>query len=299
MDGRHSSNSTRQPQRLLTLALGGGSARGLAHIGVLRGLEEDGLRPAAIAGTSMGAIIGGLAAQGRSSAEMLQLMQGMDWRRVGQILLGSVVGTRFSELLHELYGKQQIEELEIPFAAVCGDLETGAEVVLDSGPLADAVRASSAIPGILTPVVLAGRTLVDGFVVSPVPTRVARTLAATPLLAVNVIGAPSSVPLLTEPRDQRPLVTQPSHLLQRLNRWLERQSDATGQTTPLPDRLQVSMRSFHIMVSHLAACTSESEEVLAPEVGRIGWFDFHRVEEAVDAGYRAYRQWRTHRPSLT
>lgn len=284
------------PPRTVTLALGGGAARGLAHIGVLRGLEEDGVRPVGIAGTSMGSIVGGLAAQGRSSAEMVELMEGMDWRRVGQILLGSVVGTRFSELLHELFGEQRIEELAIPFGAVCGDLETGAEVVVRRGVLADAVRASSAIPGMLTPVIWNGRTLVDGIVVTPVPTTVARSLATAPLLAVNVIGTPSAVPLVTEPSRDRPLVTQPSRLLQRFNRWMERHSDTPSDTPQLPDRFQVSMRSFHIMVFHLAARTSQTVGMLEPAVGHLGWFDFHRVDEAVDAGYQAYRQWRARHP---
>jgi NTE family protein len=207
-----------------------------------------------------------------------------------------VVGTRFAELLHELLGEQQIEELAVPYAAVCGDLETGAEVVLTRGTLADAVRASSAIPGILTPVVSDGRTLVDGIVVTPVPTHVARSLAAAPLLAVNVIGTPSAVPLITEPSHDRPLVTQPSRLLQRFNRWLEHHSETPTDTPQLPDRFQVSMRSFHIMVAHLAARTAQSVDMVEPAVGHIGWFDFHRVSEAVTAGHEAYRRWRATRP---
>lgn len=274
----------------VNLALGGGAARGLAHIGVLRGLAEDGVEVAGIAGTSMGAIIGALVAGGLDPDEVEAIFEEMDWQRVGTILLRSVVGEALHELLREMLGRGRIEALELPFAAVCCDLDTGEQVVLSSGNTADAVRASSAIPGILSPVHIAGRVLVDGAVVEPVPVTAASRLSPQPVLAVNVLRPPD--PRMTTsplaPRRSRGGVG--SAMKGRIDRWLGQQREPILGDAESPNRWETVMRSFHIMQYELAAARYSSGIVLEPDVGRFGWFDFPRVTEIVDEGYRAYRR---------
>jgi NTE family protein len=179
-------------EKRVALALGGGAAKGLAHVGVLRGLEEDGIEVAAIAGTSMGSIVGALYARGMGGTEMEAFFGSVDWTRLGRIMLRSPGGAAFRDLLRETLGGQAIEELGVPFAAVCCNLENGDEVVLRQGSLADAVLASSAIPGILPPSVINGVTLVDGAMVTPVPVTAAMSMVSVPVLAVNVLRPRSS-----------------------------------------------------------------------------------------------------------
>jgi NTE family protein len=277
--------------RRVTLALGGGAAKGLAHVGVLRGLEEDGIGVAAIAGTSMGSIIGALYARGMRAAEMAAFFAAVDWARLGWIMVRSTGGGAFRDLVRETIGPAPIEGLEIPFAAVCCDLATGDEVVLREGSLEVAVRASAAIPGILPPVAVGGRNLVDGAMVTPVPASIAASMAEAPLLAVNVLRppAPEAAPKTATGRFLD--AAAPTVLLDRVEdlakryrrRFRNRQSD-------LPGRLEVVMRSFHIMQYNLSRMRSGSVRTIEPEVGRFGWFDFQLAGEIMDEGYRAYRE---------
>ena len=277
------------------LALGGGAARGLAHIGVLRGLAEDGVELAGVAGTSMGSIVGALAAEGLHPDEIADIFEEMDWPTVGKILAGSVVGSAFHDMLRETLGDVVIEGLPLPFAAVCCDLDTGEPIVLRAGSVADAVRASSAIPGILSPLRLGGRTLVDGAVVEPVPLAAAEGLGPHPVLAVNVLRPPASSAIAPPPLPSRRPSGVRSAIRSRLDRWLlSHRRWAKGTQTEVPSRWEAVMRSFHIMQYQLAASRYPDADIIEPEVGRFGWFEFHRVTEIVDEGYRAYRR-RFHR----
>lgn len=272
------------------LALGGGAARGLAHIGVLRGLAEDGVTLAGVAGTSMGSIVGALAAQGLRPDEITGIFEDMDWPTVGSILLRSVVGSAFHELLRETLGGGVVEALRLPFAAVCCDLDTGEPVVLRNGSVADAVRASSAIPGILSPLRLGGRNLVDGAVVEPVPIAAAAELGPYRVLAVNVLRPPASLAIAPPPLPRTRRKGVRSSVRDRVDRWLLRQPRAGAVVADdAPSRLETVMRSFHIMQYRLAAAAYPDAGAIEPEVGRFGWFDFARVAEIVDEGYRAYR----------
>ena len=272
------------------LALGGGAARGLAHIGVLQGLEEDGVGVAGVAGTSMGSIVGALAAQGFRSDEISGLFEGMDWPGVGSILLRSVVGSAFHELLRETLGSGLIEDLSLPFAAVCCDLDTGEPVVMRQGSVADAVRASSAIPGFLSPFRLGGRNLVDGAVVEPLPIAAAADLGPHRVLAVNVLKPPASRAIVPGPLARPHRSGARSAVRDRVERWLRRQARAGAAVADdSPNRLETVMRSFHVMQYRLAAAAYPDADAIEPEVGRFGWFDFAHVAEIVDEGYRAYR----------
>ncbi len=237
----------------VALALGGGAAKGLAHVGVLRGLEEDDIEVAAIAGTSMGSIVGALYARGMRGTEMEAFFGSVDWARLGRIMLRSPGGTAFQDLIRETLGLEPIEDLALPFAAVCCNLANGEEVVLRRGGLADAALASSSIPGILPPSMIDGRTLVDGAMVTPVPVASAEELVSAPVLAVNVLRPPSSGHTI-KPVVKRLLEgATPIQLLNHVEAFLDNHPFPIGRRKPdFPNRLEVVMRSFHIMQYNLA-----------------------------------------------
>ncbi len=275
----------------VSLALGGGAAKGLAHVGVLRGLEEDGIEVAAIAGTSMGSIVGALFARGMKAVEMEAFFTAVEWSSLARIMLRSVNGGAFSDLLTETLGSESIEDLDLPYAAVCCDLESGSEVVVRQGPLAEAVRASSAIPGILPPVVIEGRTLVDGAMVTPVPSKVAGRLADEPVLSVNVLQPPKAgqgsrvVARLIEATAPAPILAGVDGIIPRRGKaWWRRRRQ-------FPNRLNVLMRSMHMMQYNLSVSAEGAGSAIQPDVGSFAWLDFHRAPEIMAAGHRAYREW--------
>jgi len=275
----------------VSLALGGGAAKGLAHVGVLRGLEEDGIGVAAVAGTSMGSIVGALFAGGMSALEMEAFFAAVNWSRLGRIMVRSVGGAAFDDLVRETLGEVQIERMDLPFAAVCCDLDTGDEVVLRSGSLADAVRASSAIPGILPPLVRNGRTLVDGAMVTPVPVIPAGSLAEAPVVAVNVLRPPRPGQTANPMVNRLLEGSAPAQVLERIDKILRRHRIRLRRPkADFPGRLEVLMRSFHIMQYHLSVPCGRGFRAIEPEVGSVGWFDFYRAEEIMAEGYRAYRE---------
>ncbi len=174
------------------LVLSSGGARGAAHIGVLKVLEEHRIPIGLVVGSSIGAIIGGAYAAGVPASRIEEAWRKLDLRRVAQSLRptlplhGWSSGQGLRRFLEELVGDRHIEELPIPFAAVATDLETGERVVLKEGPLVEAIRASSSIPGLFVPVEHGGRFLADGGLVSPLPVDVARELGAEIVIAVDV-----------------------------------------------------------------------------------------------------------------
>ena len=277
----------------VVLALGGGAAKGLAHVGVLRGLEEDGVEVEGIAGTSMGAIVGALSARGMSAAEMVGFFGAVDWSRLGWIMARSPGGAAFRDLVRETIGPGLIEDLPLPYAAVCCDLETGDEVVLHDGLLAEAVRASSAIPGILPPVEIAGQTLMDGAMVTPVPVEAAAKLSARTVLAVNVLRLGPPIQHTRQAVGRLLEAATPTMILERVNGLLGRhRTRLLGRSPVAPNRLDVIMRSTHVMQYNLSRQRQTSVDTIQPELGRFGWFDFHFAKQIIEEGYRAYRAFR-------
>lgn len=180
-------------------ALGGGAARGLAHIGVLKVLEEHGIHPDFIAGTSMGALVGALYAGGYTAGDIERLARSLDWRKM--LLLtdiqppsgGFIMGNRVMDLLKSILGDLSFSQLKIPYACVAVDIISGEEIVLREGSLLDSVHASFAIPGIFKPVLIKERFLVDGGLRNVVPVSVCREMGADYIIAVNVIPEPGNV----------------------------------------------------------------------------------------------------------
>ncbi|MFC4068949.1 patatin-like phospholipase family protein [Actinoplanes subglobosus] len=179
------------PPIRIGLALGGGAVRGAAHIGVLDVLDRAGLRPAVITGTSAGALVGALYAHGMSPADIAKLAQTLRWARLvrpGRTRKALFETSKLGLFLEAALDGVDFDDLDVPFAAVACDLTTGREVVMRSGPVASAVLASAAIPGVFSPVERDGHLLVDGGLVTMVPAALAREMGADIVIAVDVSG---------------------------------------------------------------------------------------------------------------
>ncbi|NPV71417.1 MAG: patatin-like phospholipase family protein [Firmicutes bacterium] len=206
----------RLPDRV-GVALGGGVVRGLAHIGVLQVLEELGVRIEYIAGTSCGAVIGGLYAAGVPLAGMMDIALHARWRDLAEISVrrDGLIGTRkLAAHLDSIIGGKRFEDLDIPFAAVATDICTGEEVLINSGPVSEAIRASCSIPGIFVPVKMGGRMLVDGGLCNNVPTSVTRAIGADYVVAVELnsrgVGGPP-------PKNVFQIILHAHDIIQRTN----------------------------------------------------------------------------------
>lgn len=173
----------------IILALGGGGARGFAHIGVLQVLKEAGIQLGGIVGTSMGALVGATYAVGADLYYLERLIDYLKWENLIDVRLprlGLIDGSKVRALIDILTKHKLFEDLTFNFWAVATDLFTGEEIVFKTGPLAPAIRASISIPGVFNPVELDGRVLVDGAVVAGVPVEVAREMQGDLVIAVNV-----------------------------------------------------------------------------------------------------------------
>ncbi|MFW5643010.1 MAG: patatin-like phospholipase family protein [Alkalispirochaeta sp.] len=246
----------REPPRI-GLALGGGAARGIAHIGVLKVIEEAGLPISAVAGTSVGSIVGALMAAGLSWREIYEVSRNIGWSKLLQLSfsgLGIVKTSRLETLVEEIVGDRNIEDLSIPFAAIAVDIGTFEEVVFTSGPVARAVRASSSIPGIFEPVMDGDRALVDGGVTNNLPTDHTRALGATTVIAVE------------------------------LNAHMESQG-------PPANLFDVSYRSFAaLMLNTSREGRADADVLIEPAIGHIMYHDLGKAQELFDAGEEAARR---------
>lgn len=291
-------------RKKIGFALGSGGARGWAHIGVLRRLSELGIRPDVIAGTSIGSIAAALYASG-SLDTMEDLAAHLDWKQVAQLFLevnfprsGLLTGKNFMKLLKRVIRVNAISSLSIPFAAVATDLETEREVVLRSGKLFDAIRASIGIPGIFTPTLLEGRHLVDGGLVNPLPVSVCRDLGADLVIAVDInLRSPAEKrrPAKKQPAEEpSPRIAQ---LIDSLGKLMpQREAAPHRRAAAKPDErdalsiFDVLTRSFRLVENQITLRelqVNPPDILIQPEVGDIMPLEFQRGREAIAAGARA------------
>jgi NTE family protein len=284
------------------LALGGGAARGWVHIGVLRALEEAGLSPDIVVGTSIGAIVGGHFAAGRLD-RLEEFARDLTRRRVfGYLDLsvsgsGLIAGQRLFDRFDDHLSGLTIENLPIRFAAIATDLTTGHEIWLRRGCISEATRASSAIPGIVRPVRLNGRWLIDGCLVNPIPVSVCRALGAGAVLAVNLTSEFGRGGILVddvvEDAADEPVVEE----IQPITRWngkgalqlLHRQVFG-HQKEAAPGITSVILNSFSIFHDRIARARLMGDPpdlLVAPDLAQIGVLDFHRADEMIAIGRAA------------
>ena len=275
---------TPSPSPRIGLALGGGSARGWAHVGVLRGLERRGIKPDVVCGTSAGALVGAAYALGRLD-DLETWLALLEWRDVvGYLdftLLGGVIkGRRLFDFFAQHVEDRKIEDLPIPFAAVATDLANGSEVWLRKGSIFEAVRASLSVPAFLRPVQVDGRWLIDGGLVNPVPVTLCHALGADLVIAVDVNQSllDRDRPLDPTPLPEEEDGTEPSPVRRR-----------RGE----PSLLEVIERSLYIAQARLARSRLAIESpdvILAPAVGHIGFLEYNRAAECFDAGRDAVEE---------
>ena len=190
--------SAQRPRPRVALVLGGGGCRGHGHIGVIRALEKHGLKPDLVVGSSAGSLVGALYAAGLSADQLEQLGSRMTPNMLRDWIfpkLGIFGGDGIRRFVNDRVKRRTIESLPLPFAAVATDLRTGEMVILDRGDLGLAVQASSSAPGLLEPVRIGKRVLVDGNLAAPVPVEAARRLGARAVVAVDVTFPPEQADL--------------------------------------------------------------------------------------------------------
>ncbi|MHB2211355.1 patatin-like phospholipase family protein [Methylobacterium sp. CM6257] len=273
------------------LALGGGSARGWAHIGVIRALEEAGIHPTVVADCSIGAVVGACYAAGRLD-RLEAFARALTRRRVVGLIdprlpgSGLIAGNRLRQRLVADLGERRIETLPIRFGCVATEYGSGQEVNLTEGPAVEAVRASYAIPGLFPPVAHAGRVLMDGTLVNPVPVALARALGADLVICVNLNGDTGGpvVHEVPEPAPRRSFL--------RMMRGRLAGFDRTESEIPVPGIARVVLGAFNITQDRISRARLERDPpdvAIGPDVAGFGLFDFHRAAEGIALGHRAAR----------
>ena len=268
------------------LVLSGGGARGLAHIGVIKALEEHKITPVAISGCSMGAIIGAFYGAGLNYKAMHSLLKTLKYRQFlhfGE--LGGLIGGIGLEKLLSKHLPETFKDLSLPLTATAVDVQAGSLVVFRSGKLVPALRASSALPGILSPVKHQGRYLVDGGLLNNLPVDIIRSMTLEPVIAVDVAAPPD-----------RKLDFEPNHpsMLENFS------AVVTGKKNPLDDlfkrglTIELFMKAFDIpqkVLSEMRLSMQPPELMVCPELDpQFGIEDFERYEEAIERGYEAAKQ---------
>jgi len=298
------------------IALGGGAARGWAHIGVLKTMADHGVEPDVVCGSSIGALVGGVYACGQL-AELEEWVRNLTRAQVLRLLdikvlgSGAIAGRRLMELFRESFGDPAIETLPRRFAAVATDLYSGAEVWLQQGPLLDAVRASISIPGVFTPVLMNGRWLTDGSLVNPVPVNVCRALGADVVIAVDLNSN-----RMTRPRrpttDPEPVVVRDhtwrvglGNLLQGRHHGQQAQAEESGGgvdssgapevdlEASSPSMRRVLAASLDIMQDRIGRARLAGDPpdlLLSPWLGEVEPLDFSEGGDTIEEGCRCVQR---------
>lgn len=242
------------PKLRIGLALGGGAAKGFAHIGVIKMLEANGIDVDVVAGTSAGSVVGSLYASGLDGFALQERAFGLDETQIRDISLfsgGLIQGLKLQEYVNQLLGNRKLDQMKKPFAAVATELKTGRRVSFVRGNTGQAVRASSSIPGVFEPVLIAGKQYVDGGVVSPVPVDAARELGADFVIAVDI----------------------------------SKKAADGGETSGM---FSIMGQSISIMGERLGQLEmARADIIIRPKVGKIGAADFDQKNVAILEGEKA------------
>jgi len=300
------------------LALGSGSARGLAHLGVIRVLEEAGIRIDFVAGTSIGALIGAIHAAGKLD-ELETTFQDFDWKKIVSFFdvvfpkSGLIDGAKISDLVRAHIHADAVEALPIPFCAVATDIVSGEEVVIRTGDVIEAVRASVSVPGIFTPVRSNGRILVDGGLTNPVPVSVVRAMGADIVIAVDlnhdIIAGKNLKTRRNSPNGagngrhgirshwvngyRKSIHELKARLLTREVPGAAQFSHWISSKEPLPSIFEVLLSSINIMETRITQTRLDLDRpdiLIQPPLGHIRFLQFDRAEEIIEIGYESARE---------
>jgi len=288
------------------LVLGSGSAKGLSHIGVLHFLEEADIKIDYIAGSSIGAMIGGAYAAGISINEIEDIALQTDLASSVKYFIptisksGLITGTKVKEFLKDIVGDIEIENLNIPFAATATDIFTGQEIDFNKGNLVEAIRASISVPIIFQPVIHNDQILVDGGLANPLPINVACEMGADFIIAVNVM--PSLDKTNTGKRKENNNLQDSTFTaemksamrkkLEALNidyKWIKKLLANKGKYN-IPGLKKVLNQSVYITQRKLARLSIElyrPDILIEPDIPFAGFFDFYKAREIIDIGYKA------------
>ena len=287
------------------LALGAGAARGWSHIGVMRVLEREGIVPDVIAGSSVGAVVGGCYAAGKLD-QLEEFAKSLTKRRVMGLLdfhitgSGLIAGDRLRRLLEHDLLDLRVENLPLRFAAIATELGTGHEIWLTRGPLVEALRASYALPGVFDPTKLGGRWLMDGAIVNPIPVTTARALGADLVICVNLNGdiriRGTVIQSHSAELDGSDEIIEAA--TEERRRWgvfnvldaAERMRNRGRRPTSAPGIASVMVDAFNITQDRIARSRLAGDPpdvMIAPKLSPIGLFEFHRAEECIELGKQA------------
>lgn len=289
----------------IALALGSGSARGWAHLGVIRALEQGGIRPDLVCGTSIGALVGAAYAAGELE-RIEQWVLGLRFKDVVAFLdvslsSGLFKGERIMEFFGRHFKDRPIEELAMPFAAVATSLQTGAEVWLREGSTLDAVRASIALPGFFAPALREESVLVDGGLVNPVPVSLARAMGADVVIAVD-LGTDMLGPHLSPQRRAEAPTGEIGEWMRKLQGNLAALIPAhSPDEHKMPSMIDVLTTGINIMqvrISRSRMAGEPADLVVAPRLAHFGLLDFHRANEAIEEGKHAVERVAHNLPEL-
>ncbi len=299
------------------LALGGGAARGLAHIGVLKALKKNNIPVDMIAGTSIGALVGACFAKDGEINTLEEIILNIDWKQLALLLdpnlailkKGFIHGEKIKELLCSVIGDIEFKDLKIPLRVIATDVITGKEVVINSGSVAEAVRASISIPVIFTPVKFENKFLVDGGIVNPVPVDVVKNMGAEFVIACNVIPEPQKRGrIISETIDSRNYTKNKplTKLNNKIDKLIQANKDKIEtirefssilknkiykgqQIDPnTPNIIDVLIHSFYIMEYRIAVLELKKADIIInPKVNEISTLEFHKGTKAISEGYKS------------
>ena len=293
------------------LALGTGSARGWAHIGVINALNEANIKVDYVAGVSIGALVGAVYASGNINALRDVVLQ-LDWKQIFSFVdivfpkSGLIDGNKIADFVRKYIKAKNIEELPVPFCAVSTDLTTGREIIIKKGDIIEAVRASISTPGIFTPVIKDNMTLVDGGLVNPVPVSVARKMGADIVIAVDLTHDIISNRGFGKTKSVSPKSIKPDKVL--VSRPMKKQKFLAGLNTKihsinmpaltnikqwirintLPNIFEVLFGSLYIMEAQITSIQLKSDPpdlLIQPKLGHLRYLEFHKAQEAILEGY--------------
>ena len=304
------------------LALGSGAARGLAHIGVLKALIEEGISIDYISGSSIGALVGAYFASKGEVATLEEMILGIDWKKLARLidpnlvfmLKGLIHGQKIKELLQVIIGDVEFKDLKIPLVVVATDVNTGEEVIIKEGSVIEAVRASISMPAIFMPVKYGRRFLIDGGVVNPVPAGIVRNMGATFVIACNVTQKLKNKRMQVHKKKTSKLISKSqvkkdvNSLNGRVNKIIQKmnfkdfwkvfatfqgkaQNKAKRIDPNTPNIFEVLIQSVYLMEYEIAKLKAkEADIVITPDVGILKVLDFYHRKEAITKGLEATKR---------